>query len=116
VNDTNTRLWHPWLRINRVLRVMLHTRWRGGGVVSGQDRVQASVDPQLTNAASSSTHAANSSGLLDSRQPSSTEVLMRRIGLTVAFAISLNAAIQARSRGVAHLSGVPRSARITAMR
>jgi hypothetical protein len=25
VNDT--RLWHPWLRINRVLRVMLYTRW-----------------------------------------------------------------------------------------
>jgi len=23
----DTRLWHPWLRINRVLRVMLHTRW-----------------------------------------------------------------------------------------
>ena len=23
----NARLWHPWLRINRVLRVMLHTRW-----------------------------------------------------------------------------------------
>ncbi len=22
-----TELWHPWLRINRVLRVMLHTRW-----------------------------------------------------------------------------------------
>jgi hypothetical protein len=21
------RLWHPWLRINRVLRVMLHTHW-----------------------------------------------------------------------------------------
>ena len=21
------RLWHLWLRINRVLRVMLHTRW-----------------------------------------------------------------------------------------
>ena len=21
------RLWHPGLRINRVLRVMLHTRW-----------------------------------------------------------------------------------------
>jgi len=20
-------MWHPWLRINRVLRVMLHTRW-----------------------------------------------------------------------------------------
>jgi hypothetical protein len=25
VNDS--RLWHPWLRINRVLRVMLQTRW-----------------------------------------------------------------------------------------
>jgi len=23
----NARLWHPWLRINRVLRVMLDTRW-----------------------------------------------------------------------------------------
>ena len=27
MSDTNARLWHPWLRINRVLRVMLHTRW-----------------------------------------------------------------------------------------
>jgi hypothetical protein len=27
VNDIDARLWHPWLRINRVLRVMLHTRW-----------------------------------------------------------------------------------------
>jgi hypothetical protein len=27
VNDTDARLWHPWLRINRVSRVMLHTRW-----------------------------------------------------------------------------------------
>jgi hypothetical protein len=27
MNDTDTRLWHPRLRINRVLRVMLHTRW-----------------------------------------------------------------------------------------
>src|SRR5262245_25965936 len=26
------RLWHSWLRINRVLRVMLHTRWSAGGV------------------------------------------------------------------------------------
>ena len=24
---TDARLWHPWLRINRVLRLMLHTRW-----------------------------------------------------------------------------------------
>jgi hypothetical protein len=24
---TNARLWHLWLRINRVRRVMLHTRW-----------------------------------------------------------------------------------------
>ena len=27
VNDTDLRLWHPWLRINRVLRVMLHPQW-----------------------------------------------------------------------------------------
>ena len=27
MSDTDYRLWHPWLRINRVLRVMLHTRW-----------------------------------------------------------------------------------------
>jgi hypothetical protein len=27
VNAPDARLWHPWLRINRVLRVMLHTRW-----------------------------------------------------------------------------------------
>jgi hypothetical protein len=27
VTDTHARLWHPWLRINRVLRVLLHTRW-----------------------------------------------------------------------------------------
>src|SRR5437899_2483063 len=27
VNDTDVRLWHPWLRINRVLRAMLRTRW-----------------------------------------------------------------------------------------
>ena len=24
---TDARLWHPWLRINRVLRVMLQTHW-----------------------------------------------------------------------------------------
>jgi len=27
MNDTDARLWHPWLRINRLLRTMLHTRW-----------------------------------------------------------------------------------------
>ena len=27
MNQTDTRLWHPWLRINRVLRVMPQTRW-----------------------------------------------------------------------------------------
>jgi hypothetical protein len=25
--SNDARLWHPWLRINRILRVMLHTRW-----------------------------------------------------------------------------------------
>jgi hypothetical protein len=26
MNNTDARLWHHWLRINRVMRVMLHTR------------------------------------------------------------------------------------------
>ena len=26
MTDSDARLWHPWLRINRVLRVMLQTR------------------------------------------------------------------------------------------
>jgi hypothetical protein len=25
--DTDERLWHPWLRINRVLRAILHEPW-----------------------------------------------------------------------------------------
>jgi hypothetical protein len=35
----DARLWHPWLRINRVLRAMLHTRWSAEAVVAGQRRV-----------------------------------------------------------------------------
>jgi hypothetical protein len=27
MTSIDARLWHPWLRINRVLRVMLHERW-----------------------------------------------------------------------------------------
>ena len=27
MNSPDAHLWHPWLRINRVLRVMLQTRW-----------------------------------------------------------------------------------------
>ena len=27
MTHTDARLWHPWLRIDRVLRVMLHARW-----------------------------------------------------------------------------------------
>ena len=36
MNDA--RLWHPWLRINRVLRVMLHTHW--GTETRSQVRVE----------------------------------------------------------------------------
>jgi hypothetical protein len=35
---TDARLWHLWLRINRVLRVMLHTRW--SAEAWGQVRVE----------------------------------------------------------------------------
>jgi hypothetical protein len=38
VNDTDARLWHPWLRINRLLRVMLHSRW------SAEARAQVRVE------------------------------------------------------------------------
>jgi hypothetical protein len=27
MSGADLRLWHPWLRINRVLRAMLQTRW-----------------------------------------------------------------------------------------
>ncbi len=27
MSDTDARLWHPWLRINRLIRAMLHERW-----------------------------------------------------------------------------------------
>ena len=27
MSNTDSRLWHPRLRINRALRVTLHTRW-----------------------------------------------------------------------------------------
>jgi hypothetical protein len=27
MNEIDARLWHPWARINRVLRTMLHERW-----------------------------------------------------------------------------------------
>ena len=64
---TDARLWHPWLRINRVLRVMLHTHthWsaearsqvksefkkalKGGvntGVVSGDGAQPSADDPR----------------------------------------------------------------------
>jgi len=34
-NVTDARLRHPWVHVNRVLRVMLHTRW-SKVVVRGQ--------------------------------------------------------------------------------
>ena len=38
MNDA--RLWHPWLRINRVLRVMLHTHWSAEAWSVIVDRIQ----------------------------------------------------------------------------
>jgi hypothetical protein len=54
MNDTDARLWHPRLRINRVLRVMLQTRERGG-VVGRPRRVQAGVRAATTQPRSSMT-------------------------------------------------------------
>jgi hypothetical protein len=38
MTDTDALLWHPWLRINRVLRVMLHNR--GSAEAWSQVRVE----------------------------------------------------------------------------
>jgi hypothetical protein len=46
VTDADTRLWHPWLRINRVLRVMRHTRWSPEakiGLLSGSTQAGIAV-------------------------------------------------------------------------
>jgi hypothetical protein len=40
VNAADARLWHPWLRIKRALRVMLQTRW------SAETRSQVRVEFQ----------------------------------------------------------------------
>jgi hypothetical protein len=40
----DARLWHPWLRINRVLRVMPHTRW--SAEAWAQVRVEHDEDEQ----------------------------------------------------------------------
>jgi hypothetical protein len=33
---TDARVWHPWLRINRVLRAMLTARWSSEVLAAGQ--------------------------------------------------------------------------------
>ena len=43
--DTDARLWHPWLRINRVLRVML------GAPANERDRHRVGVDALARDAA-----------------------------------------------------------------
>ncbi len=40
MNDTDARLWHPWLRINRVLRAMLRPRAGARRRGRSQGRVQ----------------------------------------------------------------------------
>jgi hypothetical protein len=40
MSDTDARVWHPWLRINLVLCMMLHTRWSAGGLVYRRCRVK----------------------------------------------------------------------------
>jgi hypothetical protein len=52
MNDADARLWHPWLRINRVLRVMLHTRWSAEqwSVVRIEFRKAAALRSQILRA------------------------------------------------------------------
>jgi len=49
---SDAHLWHPWLRINRVLRVMLHTRWSTGAwpVVRVEFRRALAVQSEIRRA------------------------------------------------------------------
>jgi hypothetical protein len=49
--DTDARLWHPWLRINRVLRVMLQTRWSAEVWSPGRVQAGARVRSEIRRAA-----------------------------------------------------------------
>ena len=40
MTERDVRLWHPWLSIIRILRVMLHNTLERRGVAAGQGRVQ----------------------------------------------------------------------------
>jgi len=51
MNDTDERLWHPWLRINRVLRADADHALERGGVAAGQGRVQDGARAQESDSA-----------------------------------------------------------------
>jgi len=46
LNGTDTRLWHPWLRINGLLRAMPREHWGRGGLAAGQGRVRKGARAQ----------------------------------------------------------------------
>jgi hypothetical protein len=56
MNDADARLRHPWLRINRVLRAMLHERWSAEAWSESSSRRRSArrvvqskqVDPETT--------------------------------------------------------------------
>ena len=56
--DTDAHLWHPWLRIKRVLRLMLHTRWRGDRwpVVKAEFRKALALRSKIRRAGGSTRH------------------------------------------------------------
>jgi len=49
--DTDQRLWHPWLRINRVLRVDPAYALERRGVAAGQSRVPEGARAQKSDSA-----------------------------------------------------------------
>jgi hypothetical protein len=92
----NARLWHPWLRINRIIRVMLHTHWSAEAWSHGRVEFKRALAlrseirragwcNELRDRALLARRRAGArpSVRLDSRQPSSTEVLMRLIGVAL---------------------------------
>ncbi len=57
---SDARLWHPWLRINRVLRAMLHEHWSAEAWAEVRvefRRAMISNSRSMTNAAGAEAYA-----------------------------------------------------------
>ena len=47
MSDTDARLWHTWLRINCVLRAMLHERWSAEAWPQVKAEFKKACEPEI---------------------------------------------------------------------